>query len=124
MTTSDVVWNGSQSEARDLQVAVAHYCTCTFNEMVGYVIEECAAHYMLERDQRALDGLLFGRWISERLRYEEWAAQPRVSDSREFTDATHSLVGSRYISGKWHSNERKRQSRLLASDGVGQPLRG
>src|ERR1051326_6901234 len=81
MRTSDVVWNGSQSEARDLQVAVAYYCTCTFNEMVGDVNEECPAHYMLERDQRALDGLLFGRWIAERLRHEEDRKSTRLNSS-------------------------------------------
>jgi hypothetical protein len=43
MTTSDVVWNGSQSEARDLQVAVAHCCTCTFNEMVCDVMSRRVA---------------------------------------------------------------------------------
>jgi hypothetical protein len=83
MTASDVVWHGSQSEACDLQVAMAHYCTCTFNEMVGDVTDECAAHCMLERDQRALDGLLFGRHISERLRQEEWASRSRDPDSKE-----------------------------------------
>jgi hypothetical protein len=73
MNALNVVWHGTQLEARELQVAVAYYCTCRFNEMVGDVIEECPTHNMLQRDQRALDGLLFARHIVEELRNEEWS---------------------------------------------------
>jgi hypothetical protein len=35
----------------------------------------CASHRMLADDQRALDGLLFGRRIVERLLWEEFSPQ-------------------------------------------------
>jgi hypothetical protein len=86
MNASNVVWHGTQLEARDLQVAVADYCTCSFNEMVGDVMEECAAHSMLQRDQRALDGLLFARHIVDELRDEEWT----------WMSGRHTAGGDRY----------------------------
>jgi hypothetical protein len=78
----DVVWHGTQLEARELQSAAADYCTCRFNEMVGDVIEECGPHTMLQRDQRALDGLLFARDIVEELRNEQWTWMSRRHSAR------------------------------------------
>jgi hypothetical protein len=42
---------------------------------VGVQFSTCAAHQMLVEDQRALNGLLFGRYLAARLRREEWATQ-------------------------------------------------
>ena len=89
MNALEVVWHGTQLEARELQVAVAYYCTCRFNEMVGDVIEECSTHAMLQRDQRALDGLLLARHIVEELRNEEWTwmSGRHLADSDRYSTA-------------------------------------
>jgi hypothetical protein len=42
---------------------------------VGVQFSTCAAHQMLVEDQRALNGLLFGRYLAARLRREERATQ-------------------------------------------------
>src|ERR1051326_6977036 len=91
----DVVWHGTQLEAREPPAAGAYYCTCRFNEMGSDVIEECAAHAMLQREQRALDGLLFARHIVEQLRNEEWSwmsdRHPAGSDGYRSDDPSNRL---------------------------------
>lgn len=64
-----VVWYGSQQEALDLVNGINRNCVCEFNE--GLRLNVCAPHKMLLEDQRALNGLLFGRRIEDRLRAEE-----------------------------------------------------
>jgi hypothetical protein len=49
--------------------AVNHNCTCEFRWNLRRVL--CSAHRMLVQEQRALDGLVFGRRIAGRQR-EEW----------------------------------------------------
>jgi hypothetical protein len=65
-----VRWSGTPQESRDLANAIANNCTCTYGE-AGTRRVICAAHHMLIRDQRALDGLLFVRAIRDRLRHQE-----------------------------------------------------
>ena len=66
-----VIWHGTQQDALDLMNALAHNCSCEVNAE-GVRLETCAAHRMTE-DQRALDRLLFARYIAARLRAQEWS---------------------------------------------------
>ena len=68
--TANVRWAGNQQDSFDLVNAVAHNCVCEFGRM-GVRLNACAPHQMLVTDQRALDGLLFARWMADRLRFEE-----------------------------------------------------
>jgi hypothetical protein len=65
------LWHGTPRENLDLMRAVTSNCACEFGFM-GMRLRSCPAHLMLAEDQRALDGLLFGRRIATRLRDEEW----------------------------------------------------
>ena len=64
------IWHGTPREANDLATAIANNCTCEFGHM-GARLVTCAAHGMLE-DQRTLDGLVFARYITERLIAQEF----------------------------------------------------
>ena len=68
MTTS---WQGTEREYLDLTRALDRNCECEFAFM-GTRRTACSTHRMLAEDQRALNGLLFGRRIVARLRDEEW----------------------------------------------------
>jgi hypothetical protein len=70
---ASVRWSGTPKESRDLAIAIANNCTCTYTPS-GTRRTICAPHHMLIRDQRALDGLLFIRSIRERLLHQEHAA--------------------------------------------------
>lgn len=76
-----VVWHGSQQESFDLVNAIARNCTCEFG-LMGVRLATCAPHRMLTEDQRALNGLLFARRMSERLRHEEFSRARTTSNSR------------------------------------------
>jgi hypothetical protein len=65
-----VTWKGRAAEYRDLVNAVGRNCSCEYG--LG-VRTYCSAHRMIAEDQRALDGLLFARRMSDRLRREEWS---------------------------------------------------
>jgi len=73
MTTSTIAWHGTHVETTSLLQAVAHNCTCEFG-LLGDRISTCGAHQMLVADQRALNGLLFGRYLAARLVREEMDA--------------------------------------------------
>jgi hypothetical protein len=79
-----VIWHGTPNERRDLSNAVHHNCTCEFG-LMGVRLSTCASHHMLKEDQRALDGLLFGRRIADRLSDEEGLRtyQRAIEGSRE-----------------------------------------
>src|ERR1051325_10939270 len=81
--TMQVVWHGTQQESFDLVNAIAHHCSCEFG-LMGVRLATCAPHRMLTEDQRALNGLLFARRMSERLRHEEFsrAKSPHTSRAR------------------------------------------
>ncbi len=79
---TQVIWNGSQQESFDLVNAIARNCSCEFGVM-GVRLSTCGPHRMLTEDQRALNGLLFARRISGRLRGEEFDG--RGEDLAEMT---------------------------------------
>jgi hypothetical protein len=70
-----VFWNGTSGEYVDLTRALEHNCRCQFG-LMGMRQTRCNAHALLD-DQRALDRLLYGRRIVDRLRDEEWLAHCR-----------------------------------------------
>jgi hypothetical protein len=64
------IWHGTQQESLELLQAVARNCACRV--LSGKTVSACAAHRMLAHDQRAIDGLLFGRRIVAHLLEEEF----------------------------------------------------
>ena len=64
------VFHGDAETAYALMVAVEHNCTCERDD-VGKVRGDCGAHRVL-LDQRFSDGVLFGRFLLQRLRAEEF----------------------------------------------------
>ncbi|HEY1293275.1 MAG TPA: hypothetical protein VGJ60_09355 [Chloroflexota bacterium] len=79
MSTS-VLWHGTQTEALELLQALSRNCACIVTAE-GVRVSMCAPHQMLSSDQRAIDGLLFARRISERLLGEEFHPSPATSES-------------------------------------------
>ena len=67
-------WSGTHQDSLDLANAIARNCSCEFG-LMGVRLTTCVPHRMLTDDQRVLDGLLFGRWLANRLRQEEHAIQ-------------------------------------------------
>jgi hypothetical protein len=62
-----VAWHGSKRLALELRHVLRQHCTCDLDESgTG-----CASHGLLF-NQRAVDGLLFGRWLAVRLLREEF----------------------------------------------------
>jgi hypothetical protein len=59
-----VTWHGTSADAFTLTVAVSHNCDCN-------PPNSCAAHRAM-LCQRFLDGVLFARYLSERLLAEEF----------------------------------------------------
>jgi hypothetical protein len=70
MTDLTIAWHGSGVETTSLLQAIANNCGCIFG-LMGARISTCGAHQMLEEDQRALNRLLFGRYLAPRLCREE-----------------------------------------------------
>jgi len=68
------IWRGNQLESELLVRSINNNCECDFGAS-GALRKVCGAHRMLTQDQRALNGLLFGRAILERLLHEEWNVQ-------------------------------------------------
>jgi hypothetical protein len=64
-------WKGTQTEALELQQCLTDFCTCEYDND-HQPIKTCAPHRMLNEDQKALDGLLFMRWMKDRLKREEF----------------------------------------------------
>jgi hypothetical protein len=83
MIRPQAVWNGTEAESRALLAAIARYCACQFADN-GALTVACPSHDALVRNQRFLDGLLFGRRIGQRFIREEWQMQR----SAEFTAPT------------------------------------
>jgi hypothetical protein len=72
-----IVWHGTRQESLELLHAVRQHCTCEVEQ--GRMVAMCAAHAMLARDQRAVDGLLFMRRMTERLLAEAFdSIRPRL----------------------------------------------
>ena len=76
--TTDATWHGTHNERLDLLRAIAHNCECDVDDM-GVQLEACASHRLLISDQRALDGLLFGRRIANRLKRQEFELSLRAT---------------------------------------------
>lgn len=90
-----VNWCGTQDQLLELTAAVNRNCACAANSHRAGAV--CGAHRMLWRDQRALDGLLFGRHIAERLRSEEFLAAPADSTVRaQLRTQRHSRHGRQH----------------------------
>jgi hypothetical protein len=70
MTTLTIAWHGTCLETESLLEAVAHNCTCEFG-VAGIQMSTCSAHQMLADDRRALNGLLFARFLAPHLFREE-----------------------------------------------------
>lgn len=63
-----VVWHGDMQQAYELAAAVARHCDCRAEK------RQCGGHAaMLE--QRFIDGVLYGRWMVERMINEEWRVE-------------------------------------------------
>jgi hypothetical protein len=65
-------WHGGEADILRLVQAIENNCTCSRARHDEQRRTPCAAHQMLAFDQRALDGLLFARWLAARLQDEEW----------------------------------------------------
>ena len=72
---SGSTWNGTLIEQLELVAAVERNCECTFDKM-GMRVAACAAHVMLRRDQRALNGLLWTRRLVKQRLAEEGVSTP------------------------------------------------
>jgi hypothetical protein len=97
-----VIWHGTLHERRELSNAVRHNCSCEFG-LMGVRLSTCASHHMLNEDQRALNGLLFGRRIAGRLSDEEGLeVHQRASGvSRELLAGMHHDPGSGLGNALW-----------------------
>ena len=72
MATRQITWAGTERESQELLEAIARNCACVRDED-NVCVDVCASHRLLVTDQRALDGLLFARRMSDRLRLEEFS---------------------------------------------------
>jgi hypothetical protein len=70
-TRLTIEWNGTAQESIDLMRVVSRNCSCEFG-LTRAGATPCGAHRMLTEDRRALNGLLFSRWMVAKLRAEEW----------------------------------------------------
>jgi hypothetical protein len=70
------LWKGTRAEYIELVRVLSRNCSCEFGPM-GKRLTRCAAHGLTE-DQRALNGLLYGRRLAGRFRDEEWLTRRRV----------------------------------------------
>jgi hypothetical protein len=61
---TSVTWNGTFTEQLELIAAIERNCECIFDG-AGLRVQTCAAHAMLARDQRALNGLLWTRRLAK-----------------------------------------------------------
>jgi len=64
------VWHGDATSILELVGAVEHNCTC-LRSPAGVVNGSCPAHQAL-LDQRVMDGLLFARFLLDRLLAQEF----------------------------------------------------
>jgi hypothetical protein len=80
------VWHGNAQESVELLHAVGRNCACRAVE--GKTVSVCAAHQMLVDDQRAMDGLLFGRIIAAHLIEEEFTTSRRTPAHHSMNDGT------------------------------------
>ena len=77
-------WNGTPAEYLELIRVLKRHCACQYG-LMGVRLVRCGAHELPE-DQRALNGLVYGRRLAARLRDEEWLT--RRPNRHVHTDAT------------------------------------
>jgi hypothetical protein len=75
IAVTSMTWNGTLIEELELIAAVERNCECVFDKM-GMRLVACAAHTMLVRDQRALNGLLWTRRLANQRLAEEGITAP------------------------------------------------
>ena len=85
-----VEWHGTQEEALELVNCVARNCACQFSAM-GSRMTLCDSHRMMSTDQRALDGLLFARYMVALLWAEELSGD-RAGSPDEVRETSSSAV--------------------------------
>jgi len=61
MSTIAAVWHGTDTEQAEWEKALAHNCSCEWEEASGYRSVICPAHQAAESDQRLLNGVLYVR---------------------------------------------------------------
>jgi hypothetical protein len=64
------LWKGTPGQYLDLVRVFDRNCGCQFG-LMGARLTRCGAHDLPD-DQRALNGLLYGRQLAAQLRDEEW----------------------------------------------------
>jgi hypothetical protein len=90
------LWHGTLIEYLDLANVLNRNCGCRVSTFgMGRHEEPCSAHRMLVEDQRALNGLLFARWLVPRLRDEEWLIGARPSMALADQSAVDAQNGAR-----------------------------
>ena len=65
------IWHGTEEEGRILINVLRRNCICD-HDANGAITTSCESHKLFVSSQRFLDGLLYGRRVSERLINEEW----------------------------------------------------
>jgi hypothetical protein len=66
-------WHGDQKQSDELLAALARNCECVFDDAAGKLVTPCPGHLMMTTDQRALDGLLFARYLAATWRKGEFS---------------------------------------------------
>src|SRR5207302_4209045 len=84
----NAVWNGTLGEYLDFTRVLDRHCGCEFG-VLGVRLTRCGAHDLTD-DQRALNGLLYGRRLAATLRDEEWLTRRPAAAGR-----TASMPGGR-----------------------------
>ncbi|TME95529.1 MAG: hypothetical protein E6I52_22235 [Chloroflexi bacterium] len=84
----NAVWNGTPGEYLDFTCVLDRHCGCEFG-VLGVRLTRCGAHDLTD-DQRALNGLLYGRRLAATLRDEEWLTRRPAAAGR-----TASIPGER-----------------------------
>ena len=79
-------WNGTPGEYLDLTRVLSRHCACELG-LMGMRLSRCSAHNLTD-DQRALDGLLFGRRLAARLWEEEWLTRRRPTARARAADSS------------------------------------
>ncbi len=79
-TAKQTKWNGTKEEGLELLKIIERYCVCK-KTAEGVRVSTCPPHKIIVSDQRALDGLLFGRRIAAKLLQEEFYIPEDAEDA-------------------------------------------
>jgi hypothetical protein len=75
---TEPIWHGTAGEAQALADALTHNCACAAGSQ-QQCINVCATRAMMG-DQRVLDGLVFARYLIDRLVAQEFDAHLVLND--------------------------------------------